>query len=246
MQRGIVVEVKRRNAIILTKDGTIQKIKLAKKHYPIVGEEMLIRPSEPQYKIHYVLFPFLFLFFILTLVEETDAPEFNPVVAYVNFFGPGSVEVGVDENWNVVTVHAYDQIGSEVIRMLPNQPTLDDLSVQFSHYTTDQSNLLIATTMTRQEQEPLLREKLQMIDEREQNMMFTIHSLHKEKRKEAFMKGLSPGKYVVFLENEKYSPIMLGKSQQDDSKKNQNLLHSIHSLKDSLRSNEQFVTTNIE
>ncbi|HSH24779.1 MAG TPA: anti-sigma factor domain-containing protein [Massilibacterium sp.] len=204
MQRGIIVEVKKRNAIILTKDGTIQKVKLAKNHHPMVGEEMLVmRPKPSPLKAHYAIFPFAFLFFIVLFGKQTIAPEVNPVMAYVNFDGPGSVEIGVDDKWNVVTMHAYDQIGNEIIQQLPNKPTLDDIPVQFSNNETVPSNIFVTTTLAKEQYKEIVNEKLTRIDEREQELVFVIRQLQREKRKEALKKGLSPGKYVTFLESRK-------------------------------------------
>lgn len=207
MQRGIIVELKKRNAIILTKDGTIQKVKLAKNHHPMIGEEMLvIRPKPFPLKAHYAVFPFAFLFFIILFGKQTVAPEVNPVMAYVNFDGPGSVEIGVDDNLNVVTMHAYDQIGNEIIEQLPKKPTLDDIPVQFLNYETKPSNIFVTTTLTEEQYREVITEKLTKMDEKEHELAFVIRQLQKEKRKEALKKGLSPGKYVAFLESHKETP----------------------------------------
>lgn len=237
MKRGIIMEVNRRTAVVLTKDGSFEQIRLKKGQYAAVGEEILI-PKNPEKRRLPVFLPsfsaaaaamivfVLFMSGILPFGNQEAA-----VAAYVSVDINPSIEVGVNDELEVLEVHALNSEGTRVIGDVNDyeQMSLEDFvrlvierSEQKGYLVQNHDVLLTATVVTDDKKDAsVLSGKLEKTmatvqkDKPDDALNITVLEGDETVREKAQKVGVSTGKYIVYLDAlEKGKPLSIEQIKQ--------------------------------
>ncbi|WP_349408403.1 anti-sigma factor domain-containing protein [Pseudalkalibacillus sp. SCS-8] len=222
MKRGLIMKVSRRKAVILTKDGSFEQVRLKKGEQPEVGQEYICPADEVKTALrpNRVFLPSfsLALVAIIVFVLFAGGLPFGhqkaSAAAYVSFDINPSIEVAVDEDMNIVKVRALNE---DAKKLLEGTDGYEDASLlYFSQdlfgllqeygYFDKFDDLLIASSYKESSVSPELRKRLQ--GEIEQfksfehiqntNIVISIMEATPDSRKKANELGLSMGKFLVY------------------------------------------------
>ncbi|PKR78240.1 hypothetical protein CEY16_00330 [Halalkalibacillus sediminis] len=139
MRRGVIVEQKKRYAVVMTSEGSFYKTKLTEPH--VIGQEITFQPIEersfslgsilewfkfkPQWKAATALL--LCILLIIPLYPWMDDDE---VHAYVNIDINPSMKIEVNNDYEVISIDGLNEDGDEVIDSLNSweNKSLQDVS----------------------------------------------------------------------------------------------------------------------
>ncbi|WP_181832944.1 anti-sigma factor domain-containing protein [Bacillus taeanensis] len=236
-KRGIVVEVQKHKAIILTKDGSFETISIKKKQNLLIGQEIDTASFTPAKRIKTWIIPSLSaaaaaLVVLLLFVSSIFPFQHNDAVAaYVSFDINPSIEVGVNQELEVITVRHLNEDGQslfnedEIVKYIPLADFSKDLIQRFKDngYFNAYENMLIATAVEANSTQNNLKESLAEVlstvetdpvvlaDEIQVTMLETAP----EKRETANQHGVSFGKYALYEETLDQENVLSIKDIQD-------------------------------
>jgi len=218
MKQGIVMEVKKRNAFVLTKEGTFERVTLKKGQLAEIGEEIDIPAAKNFLYFHSQRAVLSFMAAaVVLLVLITQFPFFNQsnlaVAAYVGVDINPSLEVGVDDLLNVVEVIPINKDGQLIVDQIQETFRNQQLSefiadamelAKKDGFLKENHDVLLTTTTINKKAEASLEENVNKIKkEIESNGAdVTILKGDKNTRKEAKGLGLSTGKYLIYKKSE--------------------------------------------
>ncbi|MGP4078642.1 anti-sigma factor domain-containing protein [Pseudalkalibacillus sp. R45] len=222
MKRGLIMEVSKRKAVILTKDGSFERVRLKKGEQPEVGQEYICPPeiSDAFFQPRKTLLPSfsLSLVAIIVFVLVASGMPFGTnkasAAAYVSFDINPSIEVAVDNDMNVIKVRALNE---DAKKLLEGSNEYKDSSLlvfsdslfktlKESGYFDTYEDLLITSTIDDEYISDEMRKRLNKSIERlkaskyieNTGIVLSLRETTEATRKLAEENGLSMGKYLVF------------------------------------------------
>ncbi len=217
------MEVSKRKAIILTKNGGFERIRLRNGERPEIGQEY-IYPLEQSLSRSYMPFKrmvvpsfsvalTLLIIFVLVAGAFPFSSNKASAAAYVSFDINPSIEVAVDDNMNIIKVRALNKDAEE---LLTNSDYQDTSLLYFSQslfeilekngYLDSYHDLLITTSLDDQslptEVEQLLEESINTIKQNSKlqgtSVVVSVMTTTLATREKANKHGVSIGKYLVY------------------------------------------------
>ncbi|WP_221566704.1 anti-sigma factor domain-containing protein [Alkalihalobacillus sp. TS-13] len=216
------MEVSKRKAVILTKDGSFERVRLKKGEQPEVGQEYICPSEIPDafFQPKKTLLPSfsLSLVAIIVFVLVASGMPFGPnkasAAAYVSFDINPSIEVAVDNEMNVIKVRALNE---DAKNLLEGSDEYKDSSLlvfsdslfktlKESGYFDTYEDLLITSTIDDDNVSDEMRKRLNKSIERlkaskyieNTGIVLSLRETTEATRKLAEENGLSMGKYLVF------------------------------------------------
>ncbi|MFX3634414.1 MAG: anti-sigma factor domain-containing protein [Candidatus Pristimantibacillus sp.] len=220
MNRGVVMQVNKKKAVVMTADGRFVSIPLQSEMQ--VGEEVVFHTSstiklKPRKTIWYggIAASILLLILPIFLFFQTDS---HPVVAYVSMDINPSIEIGVDGENRVRELRALNDDGKTIVADVSYKgQSLEKVAIKLmekisgSHYLDNPSKDIVITSLlldanaTADYETALsgkvdgaVRQKLAQVSS-EQTANVTTISIPVELRDEAAANGISSGKMAVYL-----------------------------------------------
>jgi hypothetical protein len=217
------MEVKRRRAVLLMKDGTFERVRIPKGQSPAVGEEFSGFTRIEKRRAQSNLIPslsfataVLILFVLIAGVVPLGEENRASAAAYVSFDINPSLEVGVDSDLDVIKLRTLNDDAEELLPELdsyvdmPLSKFTQSLMEQFAAngYFDSNKELLVVTSIV----EKYLSSDLQaVLDETVNNIVsestledsevaLTVINTDEQRHGEAIANGLSMGKYLAFLD----------------------------------------------
>ncbi|MDM5339765.1 anti-sigma factor domain-containing protein [Fictibacillus enclensis] len=230
MKNGILMEVKKGKAILLTKDGSFVSVKLPRGKKLVPGMEYDVS-SLYRSKTRRFFLPSLslsigaLLIFVLFSGVNPLSRNDHTVAAYVSFDVNPSLEAAVNENLQVVQVKAFNPEGENLIHSL--QYAKDVSLFQFASsllnaydqqgYLSKNPDVLIASTIVDQSDKKMsssLQDAVTAIKRNaavyNEKAAIVIKNLDVKKRNAAKKNGVSPGKYLMYLDaKQNHDPLSL-------------------------------------
>jgi hypothetical protein len=220
---GIVVEVQKHKAIILTKDGSFETISIKKKQNLLVGQEIDTASFfTPATRTKTWFIPSLSaalavaIVFLLFVSSIFPFQQNEAIAAYVSFDINPSIEVGVNKKLEVVKVRYLNEDGQNLFSDgdIVKHMTLADFSKELmqrfkeSGYFNSYENMLIATAVEAKSAPQAIKESLTEVLLTvetdpiiiEDDVKITMLEATFEKRKAANRYGISFGKYALYEE----------------------------------------------
>ncbi|WP_025025707.1 anti-sigma factor domain-containing protein [Caldalkalibacillus mannanilyticus] len=188
MNKGIVLEIKGEEVVVLTKQGEFRSIKKESEHWQI-GDEITLteQPLKKTFKkSSWSISPLALAASVLLLVATVLAlmnlnqPEHEIAFVYVDI-NP-SVEMSVNEDMEVIRLRGTNKEGEEMIRLLDHQSyhSVEEAAVQIillaqnQGYLTLNHDVLISTAFIDQEKEKQYKETFDMLlNDLEYAMLFS-------------------------------------------------------------------------
>ncbi|MDN4525565.1 anti-sigma factor domain-containing protein [Fictibacillus fluitans] len=230
MKNGILMEVKKGKAILLTKDGSFISVKLPKGKKLVPGMEYdvssLYRSRTRRFFLPTlsVTIGALLIFVLFSGVNPLSRND-ETVAAYVSFDVNPSLEAAVNENLQVIHVKAFNTEGENLVNSL--QYAKDISLFQFASsvfnaydqqgYLSKNPDVLIASTVVDQSNKKVSASIQEAVTAIKRNASFynkkaaiVIKKLDVKKRNAAKKNGVSPGKYLLYLDaKQKHNPLSL-------------------------------------
>lgn len=216
MKQGIVVEVKNRKAIVLTREGAFERVSLKKGEQVEIGSEIEFAETKKIYHSRpigmglfiAVVAAVFFLFFpqILPSLNQVNMT----VAAYISVDINPSLEVGVNDAMKVIELIPLNESGEKIAAQIGENYRNLTLS-QFINQTIDiaekggflkdNKDVLVTATMINKELKTSVEKNLtkikQEIKEKKSVHVETLES-DETARKEAKDLGVSTGKYILY------------------------------------------------
>lgn len=209
-KRGLVTKIKEEYCIILTGEGTYERIPV-----PAAGAKIGAEIAYPNFIISSAIKPlllvasFLILFFGYTLFRQATLPK---AMAYVSLDINPSLEMSVDRNLNVIDVKYFNNDAANLLMQenLQGKNLYDaltvviDKAIKQNYIKTDQDNLIISTVSSSDADANSVDQKAvqQVLEKSIKTDGFTgevkTYSVTDEFRSTAEEKGLSPGKFLIY------------------------------------------------
>jgi hypothetical protein len=225
MNKGIVMEMDASQIIVMTSEGKFAKIPLEQRICQI-GEEIAFTLVERKRASWLKLSSFVAVAAVLLLLLFNVMSGFNmtankQIVAYVSIDINPSVEMGIDENNIVLEIRGLNEDGVQLIKNLNfANKTVDSLTedllqeAEKKYLSKGEGDIVISSTMgenansNAKVNDVLLSSKLKEValqhiekshPQQKNNYQVTAFAVPKEVRKVAESKGLSAGKYSIYL-----------------------------------------------
>lgn len=223
MKRGIVMEVDRKRAIVLTKDGGFEKVRLQKGQMVQIGEEILVPAKQEKKKLPFFLPSFsaaaaAVIVFVLFFSGFTPfGNQDTALAAYVSVDINPSLEVGVNRALEVLDYTALNEDGNVLIgdfekyKYMPLSQFMETVVAlsEEQGYLAENKDMLVTATVLLKEKEyaqelsKSLEESVQTVQTKSESagkdFHVTVLEGDQQKREEAMSNGLSTGKYMVYL-----------------------------------------------
>ncbi len=222
MKRGMIMKVSRRKAVILTKDGSFERVRLKKGEKPEVGQEYICPPEVcdalfqpkkgliPSFSLSLVAIIVFVLFAGGMPFEQNKASA----AAYVSFDINPSVEVVVDKEMNIIKVRTLNEDAQNLLddstdyensSLLLFSDSLFKTLEEYGYFDTYE-DLLITSSLDDDYVSPEIRERLQnSIEKLKSNkyiknagVILSVLETTEATRNDARKNGLSMGKFLVF------------------------------------------------
>ncbi|MCF6410396.1 anti-sigma factor domain-containing protein [Pseudalkalibacillus salsuginis] len=222
MKRGLIMKVSRREAVILTKDGSFERVRLKKGEKPEVGQEYICPPEVcdahfqpkkgliPSFSISLVAIIVFVLFAGGMPFEQNKASA----AAYVSFDINPSIEVVVDKEMNVIKVRTLnedaqnlfdDSTDYENSSLLLFSDSLFKILKEYGYFDTH-DDLLIASSLDEDYVSPEMHKRLEDSIEKlksskyieNTDVILSVLETTEATRNDARKNGLSMGKFLVF------------------------------------------------
>jgi hypothetical protein len=221
MKRGVVMEIKRKKAVILTENGRFQTIRFPKEKTSKIGEEVEISAkgivSAKGTKRWFPVMAAAVVIFIFTVLLSGFYPLGQRAAAYVSYDVNPSFSAAVNSDLRVISIKTWNQDAADLFADWDSYQnmTLGDFTKRVMEafdrngYLSGQPDILIATAIVADD-----KQKQKKINASLQNTIknlhsgsllnyggtITIKSSDYETRKKANKKGLTLGKYLLYLE----------------------------------------------
>nr|WP_290443529.1 anti-sigma factor domain-containing protein [Sporolactobacillus kofuensis] len=226
INQGVLVSKKGRRAVVLTNDGDFRAVRLRRSVNLSVGQTVL-----PKHLVQFHLFPHsiltpvialgLSILCFLPLSHSTYAPP-GPVAAYIYFDLKASVEASVNRDMQIISVQPLNDEGVQLLRELPVTQNMSFQKFSTALFSTlrsgehkkNRSLWLITTVLTDQVSHPqqsLFAHRLvttfntgaQELTQANNSGIEWLHTTV-ERKKDAEARGLSVGKYLLYLKANAY------------------------------------------
>ncbi|HHW37803.1 MAG TPA: anti-sigma factor domain-containing protein [Bacillales bacterium] len=250
MNQGIVMEIKSKKAIVLTKEGAFETVILKKGQHVEIGSEIDIPVSKSYFNSNTKWISTIVAAAAVLVLLFTQYPFLQnrnlAVAAYVGVDINPSIEVGVNEKLNVVEVIPINDDGKIIVdqitddyRNKPLSEFIDDTIelAKADGYLTKNKEVLLTTTTINKDTQVKIEEKVNVIKKEIEQRGVVVTSLKGDEntRKEAKDLGVSTGKYMIYKEAKEnltieetkelsvtqiYEKLDKGKKQKDNEKKN--------------------------
>jgi hypothetical protein len=225
MNKGIVMEIDASEIIVMTSEGKFAKIPLGQRICQI-GEEIAFslveRRRTPWLKLSsLVAAAAVVLLLLFNVMSGFDKSANNHIAAYVSIDINPSVEMGINENDIVLEIRGLNEDGAQLIKNLNfANKTVDSLTedllqaAEKMYLSKGEGDIVISSTMGENTNgkskvnDVLLSSKLKAValqhiekshPEQKNNYQVTAFAAPQEIRKVAESKGLSAGKYSIYL-----------------------------------------------
>ncbi|HEX7065513.1 MAG TPA: anti-sigma factor domain-containing protein, partial [Bacillales bacterium] len=225
LKRGIVMEVKRRKAVVLTENGRFETIRLPKGTTPGVGDKIAVSVQErgvagrrkPNGWFPAMSTIAAALIFVVLLGGFYTANPNETIAAYVSYDVNPSFSAAVNGDMQVVSVQTWNQDAAMLFAEWDSYRFMELKSfsrlvvekIAKSGYFNGDSHFLIATTVVLQDQNERdrvaasLRKVVDSIRSNEllsgKSVAVTVKTADPQTRKKANANGLSLGKYLLYL-----------------------------------------------
>lgn len=251
MRKGIIMDMNERFLTLLTPDGEFLQISRQKQFYEI-GQEIPIPVQEKQITS---IYPFFNTIKGKSLVAATVAAVFalitfipfnqNEVYAYMSIDVNPSIELGVNEDLEVIEVIPYNDSGEKIVEELQGwknkelSVVTEDIlaSLKGNGYLKNEQEVVIGTVQIGESNEKAEMKLDEAIDDLEENIssdqakLITYEATTKE-REVAQKSGLTAGKLRAKQEkSDKEKSIQLKVNKQIQEKKASDTLNQNSSVK---------------
>ncbi len=209
-KQGIVVKISAKHCIVITPDGSYEKIPLPDQGVQI-GAELAYRrfPLHSEIKPILMVASLLIVFMSFALLPKAYLPQ---AAAYVSLDINPSLEMAVDKNLNVIDVQYFNDDASnliqpEEIQGLNIYDALGEVitkAIEQNYIKPGEDNLIISTVSPSGtdpipiDQEAVSQFLENTITANGYTSQVTVYSASDEIRTTAKNEGLSPGKYLVY------------------------------------------------
>jgi len=232
-KRGLVAKINKDCCIVITNEGTYEKISVPFKGVQVGAEITYCNPIV-NYAIKTMLLAasFIVLLFSYNLFHQANLQN---AMAVVSLDINPSLEMSVNKDLNIIEVKCFNDDAINLLKeeSIKGKNLYDALEVvikkaiELNYIKTNQENLIISTVTSSEADEGRInQEKIRQVLENpvESDGLTSkvqIYSVTDEFRAEAENKGLSPGKYLIYEQLKK----MGNKTSIDEVQKN-----NIHKL----------------
>lgn len=224
MKRGIVMEIRRNKAVILTQNGVFQTVRFNKRNgTPYIGEEMIVPAVHNAVRMSKHWLPaiaglaIIFIFVVL-LSGFYPSPPNKSVAAYVSYDVNPSFSAAVNGDMQVVSVQAWNNEADDLFagwgayQFMGLKEFSDEVlqKIKQSGYLRDQSEVLLATAIVasnknkRNQIASSLQKTLKKFRSgsaiRKNHVQLSVKNSDLPTRKKANESGLSLGKYLLYLD----------------------------------------------
>jgi hypothetical protein len=240
MKKGVILEVKDRYVTLLTPDGEFMRTRKLQQDYQI-GEELYFYPMETEegnranvltslrgMKGRLILLSLvMFLAVVLFPIYES-----RPAYAYMSIDVNPSIELGLNDELQVISMEAFNQEGEEILDKMTDwkQERAVVVATQILNelegmgYLNQEKEVLISTvnsnnTSTNVELEEAVKEIQEVTDEEE--LVVTVVTATPEERENAVKQGITAGVYKQKQEpqKEKEETSTIGDNEKGESNK---------------------------
>jgi hypothetical protein len=226
MNRGIVMEMDAAEIIVMTAEGRFAKVPIDQRNCQI-GEEILFTEVKPKTRNSWITVGSFIavaaavLLLLFNLNPGSTVVANKKIVAYVSIDINPSVEMGIDENNIVLEIRGLNADGKELIKNIIYTGKHIDLltedllqEAEMKYLSKGEGDIIISSTMGEngnvdsKVNDVVLITKLKEVvvqhinkshPEQKANYQITAFAADKEVRKAAESKGLSAGKYTIYL-----------------------------------------------
>lgn len=219
MKRGIIMEIKKRKAIILTKEGSFEAIRIKRGTYPEIGDEINVDRSKSEVKKSPLWLPavaaiaavFIFIIFMGGFQQN------DTIAAYVSYDVNPSFSVAMNDELEVVSVKSWNKDAEGLFSNWDNYQHMslkaftDKVVRKFeqSGYLEGHPHLLIASSVVAEETskkanlqshlQQTIRQVKTTLSERD-SLVVTVKNAAPQTRMKASRNGMSLGKYMLYLD----------------------------------------------
>ncbi|MEX2460516.1 MAG: anti-sigma factor domain-containing protein [Paenibacillaceae bacterium] len=226
MSKGIVMEVDASVIIVMTIEGRFTKIPLEQRTCQI-GEEIVFTEVKPSVRKPWIIagsfvaMAAAILLLLFNMNPGSTVMANKQIVAYVSIDINPSVEMGIDEHDIVLEIRGLNPDGEELIRNInfagkSIDTLMEDLlqKAEEKYLSKGEGDIIISSTMGEngnadsKVNDVILSTKLKEValqhiekshPEQKDHYQVTAFAADKEVRKTAKSKGLSAGKYTIYL-----------------------------------------------
>ncbi|MFE1243268.1 hypothetical protein ACFW35_03975 [Fictibacillus sp. NPDC058756] len=211
---GIVIEVNNRKATLLMKDGTFVTVRVPAGKNPSVGREYQASYFSEKKRSLFVLPSVAAILAVVLLSELIPTGSQSAAAAYVSFDINPSLEVGVDEEMQVIQIDAFNDEAKEIINKynlnVENQFSFEDFADQLikayeeEGYMESDHSMLITTISSEEgndKTESALDQAVNSIVKKtvvKYPVRITVSESNHDTREKAKQLGVSSGKYKAF------------------------------------------------
>jgi hypothetical protein len=221
MDKGIIMELSKRKAVILTQEGEFKRIFLPKGHQSIAGQEVSFNfqkeksPFEkfktiPAFSVGVA---FIIICFLFTNVFFFQSPN-TAIAAYVSFDINPSIEFSVDGDLKIIQVVSINEDAEALVTDVEKYygKNIHDFTNVFfnqlelkGYLQTDNEVLVVTTVMDKEHEETIHLNIQKTVNESKdqistENVSVVIENTTVENHEDANKQGLSTGKYITYLE----------------------------------------------
>ena len=227
--RGIVTSIKGGHCIVVTPEGTYERIRLPHRGVQ-VGEEVAYSRAQVPAGLRPLLLAASFLLVFVSSVWLHQAAV-NPVAAYVTLDINPSLEIAVDRNLVVLEVEPLNEDAARLVKpeelkgrnLYEAISGVIDRAVEQNYIKPGEENLIVSTVSAADDglspvvdQQAVCRTVERSAASRGRKVQIKMYVASKEIRQQAKKTGISPGKYLVYEQlNRSGKPVSI-----DEIKKN--------------------------
>ncbi len=222
MKRGLIMKVSKRKAVIMTKDGSFEQVRLKRGEQPEVGQEYIcpmdgagisFRPNRmllPSFSLALVAL----IVFVLVAGGMPFGHQKASAAAYVSFDINPSIEVAVDKEMNIIKVRALNEDAKSLLEgsdgykdssLLYFSESLFEMLEEYGYFDT-YDDLLITSSFEQGEVSSELRKRLddaikQIRSDKnieDTSIVVSVMEASSDTRNKANELGLSMGKFLVY------------------------------------------------
>lgn len=194
--KGIVCEKRNGYMVFLTKEGDFLR-GTPIGPTPEVGEEVefhVVTVQTPRRKRMkpFIIGPAIVAAVLLLFLVASLIPQTNNAYAYVQLEGETTVELGVDENGNVVSLRSLDEMTPFTLDEWEGLPINVVLAKAVTQLIAENEKIIITTVYEKQNQEELKKRIDQAVNEVQKQSPNKVENKKPQKEKEAIPKETSP------------------------------------------------------
>lgn len=215
MKRGIIVDVSDRFLTLLTEEGEFLRSKRYEAHYEI-GQELDFYPLEEKKRLAAEHFKFikakpiiasvlLFVFFVSFVLLPVN--EEDNIYAYMSIDINPSIEIGVNEKYQVIDMISYNKDGESIVANIPDWKKKDFDSVIFEiinqlkiqGFVEHNKDVLIGTVIKDEiSNEKQLNQHMDHVKNEMEKEMFNVKLVEGSEKERSIAKeqGVTIGQYI--------------------------------------------------